>query len=150
MALVPNFSAKEFFDDLQARMERIERAVLMSLRKIGETFVKNARENGTYNDITGNLRSSIGYVILKNGEQIYENFKTVSGGPSGNNIAQKVARDVGKKFPKGYVLIVVAGMEYAAAVESRGRDVLTASSITAKSDLEKAIASLKTKIPNMR
>jgi hypothetical protein len=43
-------------------------------------------------------------------------------------------------------LIVVAGMDYAAAVESRGKDVLTASSIKAKNELKQAIKDLKRKV----
>lgn len=145
MGVTPNFTSAELRRDLENRMQRIENAVLETLKRIGETFVRNARENGTYNDITGNLRSSVGYIILKNGVQIEESF----GGKTGGAQAKKVASEVAGKFPRGYVLIVVAGMDYAAAVESRGRDVLTASSIIAKNDLVKAIASIKSKIPKM-
>lgn len=41
--------------------------------------------------------------------------------------------------------IGVAGMDYALLVEAKGRDVITASAIAAKSDLEKALNNLSGK-----
>lgn len=162
MALIPRFNINKI---LVERLERIDQVILEQLQFIGETFVKNARLNGDYDDQTGNLRSSIGYVILKNGEQIDENFETVppknvgkksknkvSGDKKGDQVAREVIYEIAQRFSsvQGYVLIVVAGMEYAAAVEAKGRDVLTASSITAKNDLKIAIEALKGKIKLMQ
>jgi hypothetical protein len=154
---------KHFNDDdlkgmIRERVERIEKAVLSRLQFIGEHFVRNARSNDTYRDRTGNLRSSIGYVVLRNGEQIVENFQSfppknpkaagskVTGNLPGAQVARGFINEVKQNYPKGLVLIGVAGMDYAAAVESRGYDVITSSSFQAESDLKKAIAALKGKI----
>ncbi len=146
MKLEPRFTRAEIQKFIEDKMKALDNAILTRLKRIGETFVKNARENGNYTDVTGNLRNSIGYVILRDGEQLFQNFKKaarVRSDTSGVNTGERVALEVASNFPRGYVLIVVAGMNYAAAVESRGKDVITASSITAKNDLAKAIDAIK-------
>lgn len=148
--IFPKYTAEQIREILADRVSRLDVAIISNFQYIGEKFVKNARENGNYTDRTGNLRSSIGYVILKNGVQIKENFRTVSGGKDGLNKAKASAKEAVKAFPKGYVLIVVAGMDYAAAVESKGYDVITSSSTQAKEDLKRAIERLRKKIENVR
>jgi len=130
---------------LNERKQRIEQALLLRLLRIGEEFVTNARNNATFTDRTGNLRSSIGYVILKDGKQIEQNFQRVGKGKSGVAVAKEVAKEAATNFPTGYVLICVAGMDYAAAVESKGYDVITSSSILAEGSLKNAIKTIESK-----
>jgi len=140
----PRFTAESVKKDLAERMKRLERSILLRLQYIGETFINNAREKGAYNDVTGNLRSSIGYVVLKNGKVVYgSRFEVLKDGTSGSDKGKIYLKEIALKFNTGYVLIVVAGMDYAAAVESKGKDVLTASSIIAKADLRKAFKQFK-------
>lgn len=149
MGIVPRFSDADVKKVLNERLKRIDTVVINYLTLIGEQFVRDARENGDYNDITGNLRSSVGYIILKNGATIAENFQQSERGTDkteGVSKAKVFIAEIASNFKTGYALIVVAGMEYAAAVESRGRDVLTASSIKAKNSLRKAIREIKKKI----
>lgn len=170
MAVIrPRFSNGQIRQMLTERLMRIDKAILTRLQYIGETFVKNARDKAEFKDRTGNLRNSIGYIILKNGVQMYENFRKSANVEvevkSGRNRGQKrrsrgagqgldkgkeVAIAAASQFGNGYVLIVVAGMEYAAAVEAKGYDVLTASSEIAKRDLQAAIKSIAQKITKMR
>jgi hypothetical protein len=146
MGLVPKFSKAEINKAIADKVARIELAVLLRLQRIGEQFVTDARLNGTYKDRTGNLRSSIGYIVLKNGEQYSQGgFVQVKTGVQGTGTGKNILNEASLKFPKGYVLIVVAGMSYAAAVESKGRDVLTGSSQIAVSSLKKAIERINDK-----
>lgn len=157
-----NFSDADVEVVITQKLKIIEPAILEQLQITGEEFVKNARISGNYKDQTGNLRNSIGYVILRNGEQLYENFtlsarvkvkgtgkgtgirqKYSKGSEQGEGIAIDMIRDLIPKYPTGYVLIVVAGMNYAAAVESKGKDVLTGSSLIAIRDLKKAFAEIQ-------
>ena len=119
------FSLNQVRDVLQEHIGQIEQRTVEALQYAGEEFVNNARMNGNYTDDTGNLRSSIGYVILKDGQPIKQNFS----GRSNEGVLEgkKAADEIGQQFPRGYVLIGVAGMSYAAAVESRGYDVITGS-----------------------
>lgn len=139
---------------LADRQERIVQAVIFRIQRIGEQFVTNARDNGSYTDRTGNLRSSIGYVILVDGKQLSENFEYFPPGDrtkkpkgkSGQSKAKEVIKEIKTNFPRGIVLICVAGMEYAAAVESRGYDVITASSDLAENALKEAIKTIAAKV----
>ncbi|SEV88907.1 hypothetical protein SAMN05428988_0156 [Chitinophaga sp. YR573] len=153
----PKFTAAQIEKLLNGKLDLISKAYFERLQYIGENFVKNARENATFTDRTGNLRNSIGYIILKDGKQLISNFrKTTSGdgetkieGKGGFQIGQEKAQEIGEKFPKGFVLICVAGMNYAAAVESLGFDVIASSSIIAKDELKKAIESIFKKIQRL-
>lgn len=143
VAIVPKFTKAQITAFLAKKKEAIEKAVMLRLKRVGETFITNARNNGAYKDRTGNLRSSIGYVILKNGEQVYQAFPGKKG--EGKTKAKEVIEAAIADFPLGYVLIVVAGMEYAAAVESKGFDVLSGSSKIAEQDLKLAMQQIKLK-----
>jgi hypothetical protein len=146
LKLVPKFNREQIKKALQERSKRIEEAILLRLQRIGEQFVTNARNKADFTDRTGNLRSSIGYVILKDGQQLEENFEQRAGGPLGQEEAKKVIAESKKNFPTGYVLIGVAGMEYAAAVESKGYDVITSSAGIAESSLKLAVQKIQSQL----
>ncbi len=133
---------------LQKKVDNINKAVFDRLSRVGEKFVTNARDNDTYKDQTDNLRSSIGYIILKDGVQLQSNFQGKN--QVGVGRGRQVAEEVADQYPKGWVFIGVAGMDYAAKVEKNGYDVITASSIIAENNLRKGLASLSKKIPLMK
>jgi hypothetical protein len=146
MGIKPKFNPGDFKRNVNQRMDRIDAVIISRLQYIGETFVNNARKNNTYRDITGNLRSSIGYIVMKDGKTIHEDYQQsdkgsdkATGIETGKGLINKLKSSLGK----GYVLIVVAGMDYAASVESKGKDVLTASSIMAKKQLTTAVQDFK-------
>lgn len=98
------------------------------MQVLGERVVKYAREHGSYTDRTGNLRNSIGYVVIQNRKVMAENF----GNEGGHADAQRKARDYAMQVASGLsgnktYLVWVAGMEYARYVEAKGFDVLTGS-----------------------
>lgn len=153
LTIKPNFTVNDIRNAVEKKLEKVENAVIFRLQFIGERFVTNARTNANFTDRTGNLRSSIGYVIVKNGEVIAENFKNAGTGPDGKTgvgKSKEIAVKAAENFPKGFALIVVAGMEYAAAVESKNYDVITSSSLIAEDELRKAIEGLNEKIPKMQ
>lgn len=150
----PKFTVADIKAVILDRKRRIDEAIILTLKRTGEQFVKDAREDGTYKDQTGNLRSSIGYIIMKDGQLLFENFRTINGGKlrgaEGLQRAKQVINEVASQFRSGYVLIGVAGMDYAAAVESKGYDVITASSATAEAALKAAVVRIASKIPRMK
>ena len=136
MPLIPGFRQ----GDVDRRIDRfavsIEQRIIWALAMVGENFVNDARTIKTYKDQTGNLRSSIGYIIARDGNIIQEN---IEGKAEGRAQAKEIANEVLRENSKGFVLIVVAGMEYAAAVESKGYDVITGSVPAAKALLKSKI-----------
>lgn len=135
----------------KALLAEVERQIIESLCRIGEEAVKLAKlippERG-FNDQTGNLRSSIGYVVVKDGKPVNVSFGAVKGGHTGVNEGQRLALQIGSKQTEGYALIVVAGMNYAVHVESKGRDVLTSAEKFAEKEIAKELADLVTNVQN--
>lgn len=134
------FSLRAIENQLQQRVNNVESKVIEGLQYEGELFINKARETGNYTDRTGNLRASVGYVILKDGNQVFSAFPGSQ--EDGVSEAIKTANEVSAQFPKGYVLIGVAGMNYAAAVESLGYDVITGSAPQDK-DIKDLLGAIK-------
>lgn len=118
-------------ENLEKSKQDVIDIAVFRLSQIGEECVRIARENGTYQNNTGNLRSSIGYVILYDGKPVvYGASKQYSGkkgnGEAGPPAAEELLTSLQAEYPKGIVLIVCAGMKYAVYVEAvYHKDVLT-------------------------
>ena len=117
----------------------IEDKVTRILRYCAEEAINEARIAGSYKDVTGNLRASVGYAIILNGRIVEENFTGANEGVSkGKSLAQTLAA----QQPE-IALVVVAGMKYASQVESRGRNVLTTAEQLAKTMVPNLLKQLK-------
>jgi len=152
MALKPNFTLADVRRKLEQDAKLIEQAIIMRLAYLGEECVNDARINGSYMDQTGNLRSSTGYVIAKDGKIIKQFFETANKDDGGKGVknARKLALDLLFDYKEGYVLIVVAGMNYAAKVEARGKNVLSSAESYAMQELPKLKAQLAGQIARMK
>lgn len=117
---------------LDEAVEKTEKMVEFNLvNYVGTDSVKHAKTYKTFEDQTGNLVSSIGFVPAKDGKIIslggFDAKATEKGdGAKGVEEGRKYAEELAKTFSKGYTLIIVAGMNYAEYVEAKGYNVLTA------------------------
>lgn len=131
MAIKRTTSMSEIYDYLQKFSEKVHRLILRRLSILGEECIKEARDRTpemSWYDQTGNLRSSIGYIIVCNGEIVKRStFKKVKDGNDGPKEGMALAMEVAKDYSDGYALIVVAGMKYAAYVEAMGNKNVLAS-----------------------
>lgn len=119
-------------DFIGQQVERITSALIYNLCAVGEQILNQARSTNSYKDQTGNLRSSIGYVVAVDGEVVQSSsFEVVKDGADGSRDGKSYALDLVKQFPEGIVLIVVAGMNYASYVSAKGYDVLDSSEVLA-------------------
>lgn len=121
---------------IEEEIRKSERNIIKKLSYIGESAISEARENGDYMDQTGNLRSSVGYVILNNGKTVLENIQRSDRGTdrsTGVQVAKNFIQEISEKYKNDFVLIVVAGMNYAVYVEALGRNVLSSSKLLAES-----------------
>lgn len=127
--LTPLFSVNDVDQFIQRFQDRAEEKLLKLLQYAGENFIKIARAKGKYQDHTGNLRSSIGYVIVRDGELISGSIYEAEKGTdkkTGVRTSDRLVTSLAKIHNKGLVLIGVAGMEYAVYVEAmEGKDVLS-------------------------
>lgn len=142
-----NFDRNDINQMIEQQLEKLDQVILNELQFIGLQFVRNARINADFTDRTGNLRSSIGYVITKNGKVVEDDFE---GSPRGTEKTQGIKtgrafaeRIVAEFIEPGFALVVVAGMEYAAFVESKGYDVITSSSFKAEVEFKESAKRIK-------
>lgn len=153
MGITPQFSMDDIRRKLNADMAKINLLIYNRLVYLGEMCVNHARTVPAqigYHDRTGALRASTGYAIFSNGKQVHGNFngsEAVTNGDSaameaGKAAAQSLANEVAQANPIGWVLVVVAGMEYAVYVEATGRDVLTTAEQLAQEALPGMMRSL--------
>ena len=130
-------------------LEDIERNIINIMQYCGEQFVSDARNSlhissslfpkGDYKDRTANLRSSIGYFVMRDNEVVKEG--------SSNTHAREALASIPPK--RGYRLIGVAGMDYASALESKGYNVITSQEEQCLVNLESSLREYTRKMAAM-
>ena len=138
--IIKENSGSAFHNEIRERLDKVSFDVLS---RAGEIAVTHARQHGSYKDRTSNLRNSIGYVIMRNGIVVSGKFQGGKSSSKAYLYANEVAADVAKKHRNGWVLIVVAGMEYAAYVEALGYDVLSGAGNVMKDYISTTVQQLK-------
>jgi hypothetical protein len=141
----------EVHDMLMRETERVERLTIRALSKLGEQCVTKIRDRAgdkSWYDQTGNLRSSVGYVIAHNKNIIqYSTFNQVKQGSEGVKTGKDLAKELAKRYSNNYVLIVVAGMNYAEFVEAMdNKDVLASTELWAREQVPLMLEKLKRQI----
>lgn len=151
MAIKPNFTKDDVRKRFDAFLNEIEKKQIARLQRLGEMCLVEARTNKGYMMQTGALLSSTGYEVFVDGVAIHSQFDAASGAESnaaetGIKSGQSIAETIGKGT-KGIVLVVVAGMNYAAYVEAKGYNVLSSAEHLAERELprmlEKLISNIK-------
>lgn len=121
-----------------------------TLAYLGEKYVRRIKDrpsSESWNDITTNLRSSIGYMLVEEGRKIMQStFRASqakgsslggnSDGASGVSAGQRYIDELADKYADTFVLVVVAGMNYADYVEShKNKDVLASTELLARKEI---------------
>ena len=136
---------------IRAEKERAEMLTIRALAHLGDMCVIEARNRSqeeSWIDQTGNLRSSIGYVISHNGKIVQiSDFKQVKNGSEGKQTGMDLAKELVQQYTNDYVLVVVAGMNYAEYVEAMNNKVVLASAeLFARKELPVMMEKLKTQL----
>jgi hypothetical protein len=136
---------------IQAEAKRVEKLTIRTLSYLGEQCVIEAKDRpqeSSWFDQSGNLRSSIGYVIVHNGRIIqYSDFNQVKQGSEGVKTGKELAEELADEYSSGYALIVVAGMNYAELVEAMdNKNVLASAELFARQEMPKMMMKLTTQI----
>ena len=142
MGIKAKFSEGDIKRYMQEKTERVDSVIIRNLRRLGEQTVAYARNRAgeeSWYDQTGNLRSSIGYVVGKDGEVIGSGgFSQVLNGSEGSSEGKQFAMELANELAGKYFLIVVAGMDYASYVEEmENKDVLASANLLAQEELPK-------------
>lgn len=126
---------------LHKQTQSIESRILYALEVVGERAVEIAKRTKTYKDNTGNLTASIGYGVYHNGvEYSVGGFGDGVGRQAGLKRLAEIAQG---HRNKQFVLILVAGMEYALYVERSGYVVLDGASMQLDSMLKDELSKVK-------
>ena len=142
------------FTSLMAEVPKIlQEEIFRALAYLGEQSVKRIRDRGpeeSWFDQTGNLRSSIGYAVYGEGRKLMESaFDVVKEGNEGSSEGKRMIDELASKYAETFALVVVAGMEYADAVEARdNKDVLASTEIWARAKIQEYIDRAKTRAEN--
>lgn len=137
----PKGAEMQFFKE---RFEQWRQSVLDTFVYVGEQALAIARNNHKYLDQTGNLTSSIGYAVVENGKVYKQStFAQVKGGTDGTREGAAFLQRLISENSNGIVLIMVAGMEYAAYVEAMSLDVLDSAEQAAKRLIPQIVKQLK-------
>lgn len=128
MGIKPKTPKRQIEQYTLEQIRKKEQEIIETLLYIGEKCVNDARTKGGYTDRTGNLRNSIGYVVIHDGNVVSPmSFKGGKGAEEGQKFIDKLKAH----YKKGFTLIVVAGMSYASYVEAKGLNVLASSELKA-------------------
>lgn len=155
MGVTSDIDIKQIRDYLDKETRKNIQRVIASLQYVGETVVNEIRTShiSDWNDQTGNLRSSIGYILAVDGQPLnMSGFEKVDGPDrdktteDGSESGKSYAQSLCSLYPKGIALIVVAGMEYAAYVEAmENKVVLAQGEIEARKRVNEMIQKLNSK-----
>ena len=152
MGISTNFNAGDFRKNYEQALIDLITGIKDAFELAGLNAVAYARDKKPegvkdFTDRTNNLRSSIGYVLYKDGEKISSNFAAAGSGKDGNGTegvesGLKHAEQVASNYSNGFVLVLAAGMHYAAYVEAKGYDVLSGAGLEGKNELENSFSNL--------
>ena len=125
-----NIDLSAAINELNKVKQQAPAMIIQAIETACIEVLQKARMLDTYKDQTHRLRSSLGYVIYKDGQQVASNFQSTGGekGDEGVQIGIRKAAEAAAGIP-GIVAVVVAGADYASYVEAKGFDVLTGSAL---------------------
>ena len=156
MPVKQSFSTPDFERYLRRCQEIAMDMVFNRMAFLAEECVNRIRSRSkeeSWIDHSGNLRSSIGYIITVNGNPVVNGGFMPTNTPEGNGADGQKA---GSEYADGIItqfshspiaLVEVAGMEYALYVEARdNKDVLASTELWARSEWSKRMPKLKANI----
>lgn len=156
MAIQSSFSTAQIEEYMTKCNEIALDYTYKAMAYLGEECVNRVRDRSaeeSWIDQTGNLRSSIGYIITRNGKvETFGGFKPTNApngnGNEGKRTGEQYANLIASQFSsKPLATVVVGGMEYAVYVEARdNKDVLANTELWARDEWKKREPILKKKI----
>lgn len=129
---------------LNEKREQLIKALNVRLMQLAEEAVTYSKDNKGYQDRTANLKNSISFALYLDGEIVVSKIgaipkaeEVVGGQDAVGEALQNYAQQEGVVAPKGYSLIIVAGMNYGKYVEDKGYNVLHLTKYYLRSEMKK-------------
>lgn len=143
-------NSKFIADYIKQQREKLEAALIFRLEYLVEYLTNHAKSDqiAGYQDRTSNLKSSIGGFVMKDGKPVtYAGFINQAGATEGSQTGLEFINDLIQDYPNGYVLVIVAGMEYATYVENfHNLNVLKKTELEMRKELPKILEKLKLEV----
>ena len=140
MGLKANFSNSDLSNYHKKIEQDIFNKAIQTYLILGETIITYAKNDVGFMDQTGNLRSSIGYVLFVNGQVYKESYE---GKQEGIRAGKDLAKDLTSSLRRSpIVLVITAGMNYAYQVETRGKNVISGSENYARQQADSIVKQL--------
>ena len=129
---------------LNEKREQLIKFLNVRLMQLAEEAVIYSKDNKGYQDRTANLKNSISFALYLDGEIVVSKIgaipkaeEVVGGQDAVGEALQNYAQQDGVIAPKGYSLIIVAGMNYGKYVEDKGYNVLHLTKYYLRSEMKK-------------
>ena len=129
---------------LNEKRQQLIKALNVRLMQLAEEAVTYSKDNKGYQDRTANLKNSISFALYLDGEIVVSKIgaipkaeEVVGGQDAVGEALQNYAQQDGVVAPKGYSLIIVAGMNYGKYVEDKGYNVLHLTKYYLRSEMKK-------------
>ena len=129
---------------LNEKREQLIKALNVRLMQLAEEAFTYSKDNKGYQDRTANLKNSISFALYLDGEIVVSKIgaipkaeEVVGGQDAVGEALQNYAQQEGVVAPKGYSLIIVAGMNYGKYVEDKGYNVLHLTKYYLRSEMKK-------------
>lgn len=139
---------------IREQQRKIQNTIIYRLNALLAELENHAKLNAGYNDITANLKSSIGGSIVKDGKSVrYTPFNKEQGKKEPTEDGDKIGKNfldvIVKETEPGIHIVMVAGMEYATYVENlRNKNVLKQTELKMNSEILRALEKIKQVIEN--
>ncbi|MFD1770874.1 hypothetical protein [Sphingobacterium suaedae] len=129
--------------------DEMNKKVLAAMVEVCHEAIESVRRkmlDKAYEDHTGNLNSSTGFIIYLNGKVLHKDFRLSNVGTdkqTGLDAGMETALGVMRET-QGWGIVMASGMEYASWVESRGFTVIRGAAAGLESVLASAINRIRT------
>lgn len=141
---------------LNEKREQMMIFLNMRLMQLAEQAVTYSKDNKGYQDRTANLKNSISFALYFDGELVTSAVGKIpkadeaAGGQEAVSAAlSQYAQQEGVVSPKGYSLVIVAGMSYGRYVEDKGYNVLQLTKYYLKSEMKKVFEEVIEMVKNV-
>ena len=149
---------------LMKEAERVEILTIRALAYLGEQCVRRIRDRSgekSWFDQSGNIVSSYGFdssmgkaahakqveYVTKEDKKVSFTARVKAGGQEGAKTGKDLAEELIKRYSNDYVLVIVAGMNYAEYVEAMdNKDVLASTELWATDKIPQMLEKLKRQI----
>lgn len=151
---------------LNEKKQQVTNTLNVALMQLAEEAVTYSKNNKEYKDHTANLKNSISFALYLDGElvtsKIWEDYNPTYKDEKGRthdnpyskdevmqfreNALSEYAKKDGVIAPRGYSLIIVAGMNYGKHVEDKGYNVLHLTKYYLKDEMKKIFEEVKAMI----